>query len=107
MPRLLLPFVNPSWFETMSHKVARLLCPWLLVGLFAICSIGAAGVEAAGWQRGTLDLLLALQVGFYFLAVLGSSGGRVGALARTFVVLNAAAVVGLWRFLLGRQKVTW
>ena len=26
---------------------------------------------------------------------------------RTFVVLNAAAVVGLWRFLAGAQKVTW
>jgi biofilm PGA synthesis N-glycosyltransferase PgaC len=31
----------------------------------------------------------------------------MGALARTFVVLNAAALVGLWRFVAGRQKITW
>jgi hypothetical protein len=31
----------------------------------------------------------------------------MGKVARTFVVLNAAAVVGLWRFLAGAQKVTW
>jgi len=31
----------------------------------------------------------------------------MGVLARTFVVLNAAAVVGLWRFATGRQKITW
>jgi poly-beta-1,6-N-acetyl-D-glucosamine synthase len=33
--------------------------------------------------------------------------GRVASLARTFVVLNTAAVLGLWRFLTGRQRVTW
>jgi biofilm PGA synthesis N-glycosyltransferase PgaC len=33
--------------------------------------------------------------------------GAIGGLARTFVVLNAAAVVGLWRFVRRRQRVTW
>jgi len=31
----------------------------------------------------------------------------LGGAARTFVVLNVAALVGLWGFLTGRQRVTW
>jgi hypothetical protein len=41
------------------------------------------------------------------LALLGPRASKAGSLARTFVVLNAAAVVGLWRFLTGSQRVTW
>ena len=107
MPRLLLPFVNPSWFETMSHKVARLLCPWLLLALMLTCSIATAGVGSEGAERQILCALLLAQIAFYLLAALGSRAGRVGTLARTFVVLNAAALVGLWRFVTGRQKITW
>jgi len=33
--------------------------------------------------------------------------GRLAGVARTFVVLNAAAVVGLWRHLTGGQRITW
>jgi hypothetical protein len=44
---------------------------------------------------------------FYAGALAGPRLGRIGSVARTFVVLNAAAVVGLWRFLAGAQKVTW
>ena len=51
--------------------------------------------------------LLGGQMAFYLLAVLGELGGRLGSLCRTFVVLNSAAVVGLWRFVTGGQKITW
>ena len=44
---------------------------------------------------------------FYGLALVGARGGRIGGLARTFVLLNAAAVWGLWRFARGSQRVTW
>jgi poly-beta-1,6-N-acetyl-D-glucosamine synthase len=106
-PRLLVPFLNPSWLEVMSHKIARLFCPWFLLLLLFSCAIGAAGRHAEGWGRAALAALFAAQAGFYALALAGASAGRVGKLARTFVVLNAAAVVGLWRFLLGTQKITW
>jgi len=43
----------------------------------------------------------------YALAALGGRAGRQGTVYRTFVVLNAAAVVGLWRWARGKQKVTW
>jgi hypothetical protein len=52
-------------------------------------------------------ILASGQIAFYFLAAIGPRGGRLGTLARTFVVLNAAAIVGLWRFARGTQKVTW
>ena len=106
-PRLLLPFVNPSWFETISHKVLRLFCPWFLLALLVTCSVAAAGLVSPGLERDLLRGLLSAQIAFYGLAALGNRAGRVGAVARTFVVLNAAAVVGLWRALGGRQKITW
>ena len=31
MPALLNPFANRIWFETISHKIMRLVAPWLLV----------------------------------------------------------------------------
>jgi hypothetical protein len=43
----------------------------------------------------------------YAAAAIGPRGGRIPGLARTFVMMHAAALVGLWRFLRGRQKVTW
>ena len=105
MPALLVPFVNPSWFETWSHKIMRLICPWALALLLVACILGV-------WRDGTravplLATLLGGQVLFYAGALAGSRGGRMGTVARTFVVLNSAAVVGLWRFLGGGQKVTW
>jgi hypothetical protein len=50
---------------------------------------------------------VAAQGGFAIAAALGPMAGRIGILARSFVVLNAAAIVGLWRFLRGRQRITW
>jgi hypothetical protein len=107
MPRLLLPFLNPSWFETISHKVARLLCPWSLLALALTCCL-AATEATRGRPEGRILLgALVAQLVFYLVAALGRRAGRAGALARTFVVLNAAAVVGLWRFITRKQKITW
>jgi cellulose synthase/poly-beta-1,6-N-acetylglucosamine synthase-like glycosyltransferase len=63
-PRLLNPFVNPVWFQYVSHKLGRLLVPWALV---------AALVASAALAGGSWFYLLALilQLGFYSLAALG------------------------------------
>jgi poly-beta-1,6-N-acetyl-D-glucosamine synthase len=108
LPALLVPFRNPSWFEVFSHKLLRLVCPWALVALLVASAFGAITPAAEtplviyGFRP-----LLAGQMAFYLFAMFGELGGRLGSLCRTFVVLNSAAVVGLWRFLTGGQKVTW
>ena len=99
MPAILVPWLNPSFFEVMSHKVLRLLCPWALILL--------AGVTLFGIQEPLLMMLALGQGIFYAAALAGKRAGRLGSLARTFVVLNAAAVVGLYRYLAAAQKVTW
>jgi cellulose synthase/poly-beta-1,6-N-acetylglucosamine synthase-like glycosyltransferase len=106
MPDLLVPFLNPFWFETFSHKILRLLGPWLLLVL-AAAPLGAALSGAAGAGAGLLYALGLGELGFYAAAAAGRRAGRLGGLARTFVVLNAAALIGLWRFLRGTQRVTW
>ena len=105
MPSLLTPFRNPIWFETISHKVLRLAAPWLLLVL-AAASAGAVIAPTASHPIFT-ELLLFAELAFYAPAALGRRAGRLGGVARTFLVLNAAALVGLWGFLTGRQRVTW
>ncbi len=109
LPGLLLPFVNPSWFEMMSHKVFRLLCPWALVSLLLACVWIVLQPKLAGGQLTyqLICILLIAQVTFYLMAIGGSRSGRLGQLARTFVILNLAAVLGLWRFLTGKLQITW
>jgi cellulose synthase/poly-beta-1,6-N-acetylglucosamine synthase-like glycosyltransferase len=102
LPALLSPFANRIWFETFSHKIMRLVAPWLLVLL-------AATSARAAFDGGSLAMraLFLAQVGFYAAAAVGSRLGRLTGVARTFVVLNAAAVAGLYRYLTGRQRITW
>jgi cellulose synthase/poly-beta-1,6-N-acetylglucosamine synthase-like glycosyltransferase len=107
MPWLLVPGKNGVWFELVSHKLLRLVCPWALVLLFLVSGalafdVNVLGPVALGWRG-----LWIGQLFFYVLALFGPRAGRAGVVARTFVVLNAAAVVGLWRFLRGSQAVTW
>jgi cellulose synthase/poly-beta-1,6-N-acetylglucosamine synthase-like glycosyltransferase len=102
MPALLSPRHNPSWFETVSHKLLRLVCPWALVALL-VASAAAARAPDAGAARA----LLAAQLAFYAAALVGRRAGRLAGVARTFAVMHVAAIVGLWRFATGRQKITW
>ena len=107
MPWLLLPRKNPMWLQMMSHKLLRLACPWALMTLFftslALASrAGSPPFTLAPWRALALG-----QIAFYTCAAAGARAGRVGALARTFIVLNAAAVAGLVRFVRGSQPVTW
>jgi poly-beta-1,6-N-acetyl-D-glucosamine synthase len=107
LPWLLVPGKNPVWFAIVSHKLLRLVCPWALMALFlASAPLAFDGALPANWLAFFRALFLG-QLGFYGLAALGPVAGKVGSLARTFVVLNAAALVGLWRFMRGTQAVTW
>lgn len=106
MPWLLVPVLNRQWFETISHKILRLVCAWALV-LLLVASAGGLATTHAGPVRGAWLLLLVGQGAFYGAAVFGPRAGRLAGVARTFVVMHAAALLGLWRFLTGRQRITW
>ncbi len=112
LPALLWPWSNPSWFEFVSHKILRLVCPWALLTLFFALPLALWETLQimGGHPQRLIQLLVAGcvgQLGFYALALVGGRFGKLGTLARTFVVLNAAALVGLWRQLRGGQRVTW
>jgi poly-beta-1,6-N-acetyl-D-glucosamine synthase len=109
MPQLLWPPSNPSFFETFSHKILRLVCPWAMLVLLAACVIGLLipAAQSVGPELWTLRVLLGGQLVLVVLALVGARGGPLAKVARTFVVLNVAAVVGLWRWAKGTQKVTW
>jgi len=107
LPWLLVPGHNPVWFQLVSHKLLRLVCPWALLLLLGSSLIWNASVELSGYEAWAWRTLLWGQLLFYGLAALGARAGRIGALARTFVIMNVAAMLGLWRFLRGSQAIAW
>jgi poly-beta-1,6-N-acetyl-D-glucosamine synthase len=100
LPGLLSPLRNPSWFDFVSHKLCRLFVPYALVVAFVASALLPAPISWA---------LVGAQAGGYGLALARAVGIRLplSGLAETFVVLNAAAVVGLWRFVRYGRKLPW
>jgi biofilm PGA synthesis N-glycosyltransferase PgaC len=97
-PRLLVPGLNPVWWQYISHKVGRLLVPHALV-LLLVTSAALAGQSPI--YAGALGGLLVL-------AALALSGWlrirtRAARLAFTFVMLNYAAIAGLVALARGRR----
>ncbi|WP_348267235.1 glycosyltransferase family 2 protein [Edaphobacter paludis] len=99
-PWLLSP-ENPLLFRFISHKLLRLLVPLLLFVMIATSALAGGSFYRA---------ILFVQVLFYLLAALGSLAGPLGkfkpiAIANTFVVLNAAAVLAFYNFITRRSRV--
>ena len=99
----LLSSKNPIRFEFVSHKLSRLLVPLALVAMLATSLfLPEPAYRAALWA----------QIAFYGLSLLGMARLRLGPIsrladaARTFVVLNSAAMVALVNFVTGR-KAAW
>lgn len=99
----LLRTANPIRFEFVSHKLLRLAVPFCL-----LATLVSAAFLAGPFYRS----VLALQLAFYALSLLGIARMRAGFLMRlgeasfTFVVLNTAALVAFANFVTGR-KVAW
>jgi cellulose synthase/poly-beta-1,6-N-acetylglucosamine synthase-like glycosyltransferase len=91
---------NRLRFELISHKLLRLLVPVLLaILLITSASLANRGLLYAG--------ALSAQIAFYVLAALGAILGipvlmRIAAPASAFCMLNAAVVVGFYKFLFTR-----
>ncbi len=104
-PRWLLPGKNPIWIEFMSHKIARLCSPGLLL------IVAATNIALAG--QPLYCFLLTLQFCFYLAASIGYVFQRQGkksslfGLPLMFVSLNTTTTGALWDALRGRFRATW
>jgi cellulose synthase/poly-beta-1,6-N-acetylglucosamine synthase-like glycosyltransferase len=102
--RLLHPLRNRIFFQFVSHKLLRLAVPYFcVVALFTSAVYGTP----------ILRLFFLIQLVFYGVGLLNLTPAgktRLGALLRvswTFIVLNAAAVAGLWVFATRRDRAIW
>ncbi|MGA8539168.1 MAG: glycosyltransferase family 2 protein [Terriglobales bacterium] len=98
----LLSSENPIRFEFISHKLSRLAVPFALLAiLLASMFLRQPFYRAA----------LVTQIVFYALSLAAMMDVKIGPLARiadparTFVVLNSAAVVAFVNFVTGRKAV--
>jgi biofilm PGA synthesis N-glycosyltransferase PgaC len=93
---------NAIRFEFVSHKLSRLVVPFALLGLLI-----ASMLLPQPFYR----TALAAQLAFYALSLAALGGAKIGPLARiadparTFVVLNSAALVAFVNFVTGRKAV--
>jgi cellulose synthase/poly-beta-1,6-N-acetylglucosamine synthase-like glycosyltransferase len=91
---------NRLRFELVSHRLLRLLVPVLLALM-----LGTSAMLAL--HSPSFALALAMQVFFYVLASVGKWGGlsiagRISGAARAFCMVNAAVVVGFYKFVSNR-----
>jgi cellulose synthase/poly-beta-1,6-N-acetylglucosamine synthase-like glycosyltransferase len=104
VPELLRPSLGFAAFAFWSHKLLR----WCAPALMAVALLSNLLLTHRGFYLATL----VLQAGFYLLAWLGRegrgwAGRRVAKVAYYFVSMNAAMVVGFWRFLRNSQRAAW
>ena len=98
----LLSSQNAIRFEFVSHKLTRLAVPFALLALLIASMFLPQPLYRAG---------LGAQFAFYALSLAALAGVKIGPLsriadpARTFVVLNSAAVVAFVNFVAGRKAV--
>ncbi|MEM7376091.1 MAG: glycosyltransferase [Pseudomonadota bacterium] len=97
------PRKNPVWLQFVSHKLARLIVPWALIGALLASALGT------GWF---LNLAFWAQVAFYALAAcsyldLGFARSGVFNMAKVFVQLNAAAFVATLRYFGSAKAISW
>ena len=107
VPRWLWRQGNPIWWEFVSHKVARLLAPPLLLG----CLVANVWLAAGG--SSPYSALLLGQTAFYGAAAAGWLAGRMGRPVRLlsvplmFLALNGTTVLALWDAARGRFAAAW
>jgi cellulose synthase/poly-beta-1,6-N-acetylglucosamine synthase-like glycosyltransferase len=100
------------WLAFLSHKVLRWIGPFVLLTLL-VASAGIVLMQAlAGRAEPLYGALLGLQVGCYLLAVVAPLWGRrrppgFVSVPYYFCLANSGALAGFFRWLRGRQPVTW
>lgn len=104
---LLNPFTHGMFaVQLISHKILRYSIPALMIVILAATAALAASSPV-------FALLLALQVAFYLIALVGwfceRAGVRLGALGLPYYLVlgNAATLVAFVKFLRGEAHVVW
>jgi poly-beta-1,6-N-acetyl-D-glucosamine synthase len=98
----LLSSENPIRFEFVSHKLSRLAVPFALLALL---------IASMFLRQPLYRAALGAQLAFYTLSLAALADVKIGPLARiadparTFVVLNSAAMVAFVNFVTGRKAV--
>jgi cellulose synthase/poly-beta-1,6-N-acetylglucosamine synthase-like glycosyltransferase len=109
LPRWKQPWL---WLAFLSHKVFRWIGPFVLLTLL-VANAGIVLMQAlTGWAEPLYGASLGLQVGCYLLAVVAPLWGRrrppgFVSVPYYFCLANSAALAGFFRWLRGRQPVTW
>ena len=89
-------------FEFVSHKLSRLAVPFALLALL---------IASVFLPQPLYRAALVAQLAFYALSLVALAGIKIGPLsrladpARTFVILNSAAMVAFVNFVTGRKAV--
>ncbi|MCO5060642.1 MAG: glycosyltransferase [Kiritimatiellae bacterium] len=104
-PWLLNPVRNPAWFAFLSHKLARLLSPFLLI-LAWIANLLLLE-QPLYWVLGAGQLLLVLMgVCGWLLGLIHMRAGPLG-IPMMFLALNLSTLLALWDAATGRFNVRW
>jgi len=103
VPWITFPWGNPLWWRFVSHKLLRVLVPFGMVILFAV-----------SWLLpGSFFRVFALmQLAFYGIALSGAllpatRSIRLVNISYFFMVMNAAAVAGFWKWAIGGCATAW
>lgn len=106
---VLWPLLNPLRgaiaFTFISHKLLRWLCPFFILGL-AVSNVVLVNIGIYGLTLVTGIVLLSVALAGQLLPG-GSGVGRVMRLATMFATMNAALLVGFFRWATGRQQGVW
>lgn len=103
LPMALLPWKNPVWLQFISHKLFRLLVPWALLGMVGLSlALSNSFFALAFWLQTAFYGCGLAGIGFPSLAKF-----RPISAATSFLVLNSAAWLAFWIWLLGRTSRSW
>ena len=94
-----------SGFAFFSHRVLRWLLPFLLLGLLASSGLLIAKPFYRVIFIAQILFCLWAAIGFLFRRRLQRV--RYGLMGYFMLAINAAFLVGFWRFLFGREEATW
>jgi len=102
-PRLLIPFLNPVFFQFISHKIFRLFVPFAM----GLCFFSNLFVSSTFYR-----VTLIGQILFYLCAIFATWApennlGHVMKAAKIIVEMNLAALKGFYRFVSNSQNSMW